>query len=440
MNNDLTNFIVEFSTKGLEELKQGISDLNEKIDTLGDDFKKTETSSSGFGDSLDSLTAKAIAFVAAAGSIGTVMKEISEGMAQAQRVVDESLTLQQYSASSGVASKNIEALGLALKAEGYGGDVGTAGDFFYKLSNMRKKWSLGQIPESQVLAMGDAGFTINPKADMATWIGTLADALSNAKSIDDRNFIAEAFGIGGDRNPMMLFLSEGRGFVADKMKEYGLESFLWQPEVAERANRNNKNTTLLDNDVKKMYGTPEVLDAANDITQLKRDYVNNVKSPIVQDAAEKVGGLAKLGSEVIKGATTEQTFSETVENIVKDKQTTSAVGGAVTGGLLGLGLLTAGILTGGLGWAGIAALVGLSGTMGIAGYGLGYELTEKDYEKRRAGLEDITNIPDGTTINQGSTVNVLIDPTKPSNFTVLPDGNMVTKDGRGMTIIPMGVM
>ena len=332
---------------------------------------------------------------------------------------------------------------MALQAEGFGGDMGTVGDFLYKLSTMRKQWSKGKIPVSQVEAMGDAGFTIDPNAGMGEWIETLADALSNAKSTDDRNYIAEAFGIGGDRNPMMLFLSQGKQYIADKMKEYGAEAFLWNPEVAERTNRNNKNKTLLENDKQKMYGTPDTLDAADAVTDLERTVVNKVKSPIVQVGARMVEGEARILNEAINVGVGEKTIDEAVESVAKNKKVYAANEGTKWGsGVFGLAsaLIASGVATGGISSVGGLALLGAATLLGGAGYVFGFKKGEDEFDDVMNGSSTM-DVPTGSgSETSGNTVNVYIDPMKAGQVTVTPVGDVITRDRNGMPIIAREAM
>ena len=175
MNNDLANFIVEFTTKGFPEVKQQLTDLGEKIDKVGKSFKESTDKSDGFLGSLGKIATKLA-------GIGSAIALVSKGVSTALDVKDATLDLQRLSAETGVAAQNIEALGISLRY-GFGGDVANAGGFYRNLVEMRTKWQRGQIDKSSIEEMARAGFTIDPRAGLGEWIGALADALSKQTDV-----------------------------------------------------------------------------------------------------------------------------------------------------------------------------------------------------------------------------------------------------------------
>lgn len=231
MNNDLANFIVEFSTKGLEKVESAIKGIGEKVDNLGKSFDNADKKSGGFIDSLGAVVGKL-------GLITAAIATVTAGINTAFDVKDKTLDLQRLSAESGVAAQNIEALGISLRY-GFGGDIANAGNFYRNLVEMRANWRRGKIGKDEIEEMARAGFTIDPNAGLGEWIGSLADALSKLgeNDIGSRNLLANAFGLD---DSMMLFLSEGRQFVQQALEEHGAQAFMYKPEnVKAAADLNN---------------------------------------------------------------------------------------------------------------------------------------------------------------------------------------------------------
>lgn len=221
--NEIADFIVEFSTKGLAEVKQGLSDIGEKIDKVGKSFSDSTSKSDNFLSSLGKIAGKLV-------GIGSAIALVGKGVSTALDVKDKTLDLQRLSAETGVAAQNIEALGISLRY-GFGGDIANAGGFYRNLVEMRAKWQRGQVDKGQIEEMARAGFTIDPKAGLGEWMGSLADALSKA-DVGQRNLLAKAFGLD---DSMMLFLSEGRQFVQTALEEHGAQAFMYKPENAKSA-------------------------------------------------------------------------------------------------------------------------------------------------------------------------------------------------------------
>ena len=83
MNQEVANFVVEFTSKGLAELKEGLGDIQTAVQDLHDDMKKADDGGKGFFDniggwikSIGALTASFIGLRAIIRSIFDVKGEI----------------------------------------------------------------------------------------------------------------------------------------------------------------------------------------------------------------------------------------------------------------------------------------------------------------------------------------------------------------------------
>ena len=52
MNQEVANFVVEFTSKGLAELKEGLGDIQTAVQDLHDDMKKADDGGKGFFDNV----------------------------------------------------------------------------------------------------------------------------------------------------------------------------------------------------------------------------------------------------------------------------------------------------------------------------------------------------------------------------------------------------
>ena len=436
MNNDLVNFIVEFSTKNLEKVEQGIKDLGDKIDDVGKKFDNASTKSNSFLTSLDGLATKLEAIGLAVGGLG---------LKKAFDVKNESLQLQQFSTDTGIAAKNIEALGLALKFGGFGGDKGTANQFFTNLQMLREKLMRGEITESMTEEWGNAGFKITPNAGIAEYIQTISQSLydlDKAGRIADRMRLADSLGID---TVMERFLKEGPDYVMQALKEAGAETWLSDPTVAKRSAELNTGWEKFKNQFNKMFSDEwlqTAIDLVNVLTRLEPT-LGTLINQFGGAVGDSLRGIAHF-LELFQGTTS---FDDFTNAIKENKDFAGEVGSAIGVALGGIiGALTGHPLLG----AAIGSLIGkkLGKNVNDAS---NKEYQEFDWEKYRQGLPQNAELPKNTQWYAGmsmdmwnkinaNTINITLDPTKPTDMTQNPDGTWTTRDGRGMTIIPMGAI
>lgn len=438
MNNDLTNFIVEFSTKGLAELKQGIKDLGDKIDEVGKKFQEGQTHGKSFLSSLDSIASKVEAIGAAVATLG---------FKKAFDIKNESLELQRFSSDTGIAAQNIEALGLALKFGGFGGDKGTASGFFTNLQLLREKLQRGEIGDSEVKEWAnDLGFSISPNAGIAEYIQTISQSLydlDKAGRIADRMRLADSLGI--DRT-MELFLKEGPEYVRQALKEAGAETWLSDPTVARRSAELNTNWEKFKNQFNKMF-SDEWLKAANDLVDVLTK-LEPTMGKLVNQLGGAVGESLRGISHVIdlfQGKTSLADFSKMMEENKQFSQEIGRVIGTVFGGIIGL-LIGHPLLGAAIGnWLG-----GKLGSVDMPQpspdvspqetFEALSSWTEKDFQAWKNSGTPFLNDYLRNTQKGNIITNIKLDPTKPTDMTQNPDGTWTTRDGRGMTIVSREAM
>lgn len=436
MNNDLTNFIVEFSTKGLAELKQGMDDLGKKIDEVGKKFEESKDKSNGFLSTLDSVATKLEAIGVAVAGLG---------LKKAFDIKNESLELQRFSSYTGIAAQNIEALGLALKFGGFGGDKSTANNFFNNLQALREKLQRGEIGDSEVKEWANAGFKISPNAGIAEYIQTISQSLydlDSAGRVADRSRLAKSLGID---STMELFLKEGPEYVMQALKEAGAETWLSDPTVARRSSELNTSWEKFKNQFNKMF-SDEWLQAAIDLVGVL-DRLEPTMATLVNQLGGAVGdslrGISHL-LDVFQGKTSLNDFTKALqENKDFSGEVGSAIGTAL-GGLIGL-LVGHPVLGAAIGnWIGKK--------IGDNSYDASNrEYKEFDWDKYKQGLPQSAELPTNTQFIAGMSLdwlkknpniitNIKLDPTKPTDMTQNPDGTWTTRDGRGAAIVSREAM
>lgn len=209
MNNEIADFYVAFTTAGIAELKQGLDDIDKKLDGIEDGFTSATHGTNEFLAGLGLLLAKL-------GIFGGVLATVAAGIKNAFDIGERTLDLNNMAAAAGVASEEIETLGIALQR--YGGDTNVAGATYKKIRDLLTEYGQGKISENQREVMARYGFNIQPGMTPDEVLFTLQEAMYRrvqAGDIGGRNQIASAFGI--DQS-VMLFLSQSIQDVIAELK------------------------------------------------------------------------------------------------------------------------------------------------------------------------------------------------------------------------------
>ena len=216
MNNQLSEFFVTFTTNGLTELKDGLKDLNIKMDDLNTSFTTGASKGDSFFGKFVGWGLKLTALAAGFASVGKAIKD-------AFNIGSDIIALNTQADAAGVKAEQIEALAWAT-APYLGGkkDISAAGNFFENLAITQTKAWRGQYAKSLIDEMAYAGgITIRPDASKEEWMYGIADLLhyyeanpNDPRSAGARLLLSQAFG--GMSKEQMLLFSQGRaGLKAD---------------------------------------------------------------------------------------------------------------------------------------------------------------------------------------------------------------------------------
>lgn len=236
------NFFVEFTTKGLVELKDGLKDINTKFDNLGNTFAQSSTKGDSFfgkfGGWINGL-------VAMSGAIAVVGKAIKDTFNVGNQVIQ----LNQIADAAGTTAEEVEALSIALKPFSNGGDtLAMAGSYYQAMLNTKTDMWRNKYSDSVIEEMSRAGIYISRDATPEQYMKALSEAMTvytnrgDEYSLGSRKKLADAFGLD---TSMMLFLSSGWDNV-QKLLNYGKEhSYLSGEENLKEAQELRKATMEL---------------------------------------------------------------------------------------------------------------------------------------------------------------------------------------------------
>ena len=188
-------FFITFTTKGLAELKDGMKDLNSKMDGMTSKFSSVASKGDTFFDHFV-LWGKKVAGLAMA------IAGVGSAISSAFNVSDKIIKLNQVADSAGVAASKVEALSYALFPFAEGGDtIGMAGNLYKGFTGLKKNLMEHNVPEALKDAQLKGNFWIDPNASVEDMIYTVSDVLAKYAGMNDeyatglRNSIAGAFGI-----------------------------------------------------------------------------------------------------------------------------------------------------------------------------------------------------------------------------------------------------
>lgn len=217
--NQLDEFFISFTTKGITELKDALKDINEKLDNLDKSFTKSTKKGDDFFGKFTHW-AKGIALVTAA--VGTFTKAISDAF----KMSNDIIRLNVVADVAGVKAEDVEALAIAT-APFLGGkkDIGAASNFYRNMTETQTEWWRGQYSQKVIDEMSRAGVLIKPDATQEQYMSGLIQALSfyqgqhTQQAIGARNLFAQAFGLTDEQ---MLLFAKGQDYVNNAL-DYGYQ-------------------------------------------------------------------------------------------------------------------------------------------------------------------------------------------------------------------------
>lgn len=216
--NELGEFFITFNTNGFQEFKDGLKDINTKMDGLNTTFEKGVAKGDTFFSKFTAWGLKLSAL--AAGFIG-----VGKAINDAFKIGGEITKLNVAADVAGVKAETVEALAIALAPlKGGQKDFSSAANFYRQMTETQTQWWRGQYSEKVIEEMSRAGVTgLKANSTQEQWMNGLIDALSyyqgqhTQQAVGARNLFAKAFGLTDEQ---MLLFAEGRDYVNQQL-EYG---------------------------------------------------------------------------------------------------------------------------------------------------------------------------------------------------------------------------
>ena len=303
--NELGNFFIQFTTEGLTDLKDGLKDINTRLDGLNDNLTKSANGGNKFFGGLGGWLGKLTALTAGVLSLGKAIKDTFD-------IGDKIVNLNLLADAAGATAEEVEALAIATQP--FGGSVQSAANFYRTMNNLQTEWGRGQYSEGMREELSRAGFFVSPMASQEEYMRALGSALTsytNAGRFGDRDKLAKAFGLD---DSMMLFLSGGQENV-EKMLAYGRQhSVLSGRGNLEAAQEMRKAL----NELKEMWNRlmVEMMPVLTQILNVLKPILEAL-APIAQWALKQVGGLLDTGKQIWDVVTGKQTLQEFTDYMVE---------------------------------------------------------------------------------------------------------------------------
>lgn len=296
--NEIGNFFVQFTTSGLTEMKDGLRDINTRLDSMNETLTKSTTSGDKFFGGMGGWLGKVGALAAGVLSLGKVIKDTFD-------IGDKIINLNLLADAAGATAQEVEALAIATQP--FGGTVQSAANFYRTMSNLQTEMGRGQYGESMREELSRAGFFISPTATVEEYMRALGSALTRyteAGMFGDRDKLAKAFGLD---DSMMLFLSGGQENV-EKMLAYGRQhSVLSGKDNLEAAVEMRKAL----NELKEVWNRlmVEMMPVLTGLLNILKPILEAL-APIAQWAIKQLGGLLDTGKQIWDVVTGKQSMQE----------------------------------------------------------------------------------------------------------------------------------
>lgn len=192
MNQEIANFVVEFTSKGLAELKEGLGDIQTSVQDLHEDMKKADDGGKGFFDNIGGWIKSIGALTASFIGLRAIIRSVFD-------VKGEIIDVYNMADIAGVDPKWLEGLGIATE-QFRGGGVNAAFDFMVGMNEALGKMKWAEYNEDWVKQMAKFGFTTEYDYDKTeqqnrmAFMEALHRGFANASFLDEQA-IKNAFGI-----------------------------------------------------------------------------------------------------------------------------------------------------------------------------------------------------------------------------------------------------
>lgn len=293
--NELGNFFISFTTTGLTELKDGLKDINTKLDGLNDSFQKSTNGGDKFFAGFKGWAGQIAGLAAGVLSLGKAIKDTFS-------LGDKIINLNLLADAAGATAEEVEALAIATQP--MGGTVQSAANFYRTMNNLQTEMGRGQYGEAMREELSRAGFFVSPMASAEEYMRALSSALTNYTNLGkfgDRDKLAKAFGLD---DSMMLFLSSGYENV-DKMLAYGRQHSVMSGKDNLQAAMEMRKAL---NELKEVWNRllVDMMPVLTGILNLLKPILEAL-APIAQWALKQIGGILdtiNTVADVISGNTT----------------------------------------------------------------------------------------------------------------------------------------
>lgn len=270
MNQEIANFVVEFTSKGLAELKEGLGDIQTAVQDLHDDMKKADDSGNGFFDNIGGWIKSIGALTASFVGLRAIIRSVFD-------VKGEIIDVYNMADIAGVDPKWLEGLGIATE-QFRGGGVQAAFDFAVGMNESLGKMKWAKYNEDWVEQMAMFGFTTKYDKDKTeqqnrmAFMEALHKGFANASFLDEQG-IKNAFGI-NDAMYQLLKRDDWKELMAAGMEKIVLTDEEENIDKALELDVAQKNLKRAWQDL--------MTELMSSVTQL----INDFATPIVQNFAE----------------------------------------------------------------------------------------------------------------------------------------------------------
>lgn len=437
MNEQLANFFVEFTTKGITELKDGMSDILGKLDDVEDKFNKS-------GSKGEHFFGKIPGWVKTVATLTGAFKSLSEIINGIFDVNEKVFDLHTTASRLGVSPLSLESLNKGLRH--FGGREGDAESVFSHISSRIYDWSYGRYSESEARVSSETGVGMftplrggsneQKIAHALDQIAVNLETIRNTKGVEAARQYAEQFL--GDFGALGDVMSLGK---YHEVVNKGLgESFYSDPEAFRQSVELREAKFRLQDSWEKT-----LIELTPAITRLIDEVINPLIANFAEWAKNKDLGKAltnfidklvifgELIAEVFRAAFGDGSWADVKkkgrELVGMPPEETAAEKGRryIKNAMTAIGAVGGGLLSGGT-----AAVVG-----GVAGHEFGEWLGEKlfpdvsELDVVNASANGLTQIPASPTNNYANTVNteINIDGRKACLVSVDPTGNVSATGG-----------
>lgn len=324
MAEPIASFYFEFITENLNELKDGLDDLNKKLDKVEDTGKKTTKGLDGLWQGFKKLLPEVTL-------LGTAYKALRTAMSLKDEIVD----MQNFATAVGVGADKIEGMGRALFQ--FGGDWKTAATLFGSITDMMEDLKWGRLDKDELISK--YGIDIVNGLISGDHFEVLK-GISNAMVGQDKGAQrAIASGFLNGNQALQLFFAQGWDKVSQQLGVAMGKNFKSDPEYQ----RNSRELKQAVQDLKEsweqavaplMPAITELLEAMKPIMEAMKPLFEvlgqlfEMLKPAIHWLAEKLGkgikefadsleggiSVSKAAIAWLKGDISNEEFKETVLN------------------------------------------------------------------------------------------------------------------------------